>query len=271
MTTVIGRSGAASRPRRRVLAVVLAPAHERRRHRLGDALDPERPRGAHQLGHARAGDLAHDLGGEDLARRRRRRTGGWRRSPASRRGRRPRTAARRRRCRCAPRGRRPRRSSRAACATAQRTAATALEKVTISPSPVDLTSRPSCAATTSRSTAKCRGAARVGLVVAVAVVERRRADDVGEHDRDERALHRRGASSPLAGGVSPQRVNRARRVHPRGMTAARPRAAHPVVEVNRFTDRRARKMMRTMSRYGGVDRPAGHRHRGGAERARRCC
>jgi hypothetical protein len=29
----------------------------------------------------------------------------------------------------------------------------------------------------------------VGLLVAVAVVERRRADDVGEHDRDERRLH----------------------------------------------------------------------------------
>ena len=29
----------------------------------------------------------------------------------------------------------------------------------------------------------------VGLVVAEAVVERRRADDVGEHDRDERRLH----------------------------------------------------------------------------------
>ena len=55
--------------RRRVLAVVvLAPAHEHRRDRLRDALDPEGPGGAHQLGHARAGDLAHDLGGEDLAR-----------------------------------------------------------------------------------------------------------------------------------------------------------------------------------------------------------
>ena len=34
------------------------------------------------------------------------------------------------------------------------------------------------------------------------------------------------------------------------MTAARPRAADPALEINRFTDRRARKMMRTMSRTG---------------------
>ena len=158
----------------------------------------------------------HDLGGEDLAR-----PGGVAQAAGDDDRRpvevaRPRTAARRRRCRCAPRGRRPRRWSARCMATAQRTAATALEKVTMSPSPVDLTSRPSWLGDDLAQHREVPGAPRVGLVVAVAVVERRRADDVGEHDRDERRLHGAEHLRPCTGGVSPQRVNRARHVHPAG-------------------------------------------------------
>ena len=200
---MIGRSGAASRP-----GGASSPSSSRQRtsavaDRLGDALDPERPRGRASA-RPRAGRRSGARPGWRGSRPARpRRTGGWRRSPASRRGRRPRPAARRRRSRRAPRGRRRAPVVARCSATAQRTAATALEKVTISPSPRGLDLAAVVRGDDLAQHREVPGAPCVALVVAVAVVERRRSDDVGEHDRDERRPPRRGASSPLQAACHP--------------------------------------------------------------------
>ena len=72
-------------------------------------------------------------------------------------------------------------------ATAQRTAATALEKATISPSPVDLHLAAVVLGDHARAASAKSVAARRRPLVADAVEQRRRADEVGEQDRDERA------------------------------------------------------------------------------------
>ena len=111
---------------------------------------------------------------------------------------------------------------RAASSIAQRTAATALAKTTISPSPVDLTSRPPWAATAARSASKCARRSASARLVAEAVEQRRRPDEVREEDRDELGLHRRRASSPLRRPASPSREERRRRGSPARMTTGRP-------------------------------------------------
>ena len=70
-------------------------------------------------------------------------------------------------------------------ATAQRTAATALPKATIRPSPVDRTSRPPCVGDRGAQRGEVVAPGGVGGLVAVAVEARVRAGQAGEQDRDE--------------------------------------------------------------------------------------
>ena len=201
MTTLIGAVAApAGRPpRRRPRAS--APARRRRA--------PATPR-----------SRSAPAGRERLGRRAGRRSGRRPRRRGSRPGRRRRTAgsatmhrravevvavgqrlagveparrARRRRCRALHRDRAPHRRDRAGERDHQPVAG-----------------RPHLAAAVLRDRRAQRGevraAHRVGRLVAVAVEERRRADEVGEQDRDERPLHGAGASSPL----------RRARAHPTG-------------------------------------------------------
>ena len=130
----------------------------------GDQGDGDRPRRA-LAGAARRRDAGGRPGGarppgarrrrRGSRRRRPRRRGGWRRSPACRRGRRRRRSARRRRGPTRSASPSPPAAVARCMSIAQRTAATALAKTTMSPSPVDLTSRPPWAATAARSASKC--------------------------------------------------------------------------------------------------------------------
>ena len=151
-------------------------------------------------------------------------------------------------------------------ATAQRTAATALANATISPSPVDLTSRPPCSATTARSAAKC---ARAGVGLLVAVRSRAIVEPTTSVNRIvTKARPRRGASSPLRRRVSPQRVSRRAAVHPRddGGAARRGHAARSATALRKEA---TRQMMRSMSHAGSRSAGSTSRIAVVAERARR--